>query len=423
MTLSVARYMRIGLITLAVLVGGFGTWAVFAELGGAIVASGRIEVDQNRQVVQHPYGGQVAEIFVDEGDTVTQNDILVRLDGSELQSQLTVVSGQLSETIARRNRLEAERDGATEITFDPELAGETELTQGQTRLFDARLTNNRTQAEQYRRRIDQIRQQINGVTAQQSSLDVQLALIEQELADQQSLLERGLAQAARVLALQREQASLQGQKGELTATIAQAEGRITEIELGILNIDALRREEAIAELRELQPLELELRETRNALLNQLDRLDIRAGVGGIVYGLQVYSTSAVIQPAEPVLYIVPQDRPLIITTRIDPRDIDQVLVGQAVKLRFSTFDQKTTPELIGTVVNVSGDAFEDSATGQSFYRAEVILNEGEIEKLPDGKTLIPGMPVESFIRTTDRTPLQFLLKPMTDFFARAWREE
>ena len=423
MTLSVARYMRIGLITLAVLVGGFGTWAVFAELGGAIVASGRIEVDQNRQVVQHPYGGQVAEIFVDEGDTVTQNDILVRLDGSELQSQLTVVSGQLSETIARRNRLEAERDGATEITFDPELAGETELTQGQTRLFDARLTNSQTQAEQYRRRIDQIRQQINGVTAQQSSLDVQLALIEQELADQQSLLERGLAQAARVLALQREQASLAGQKGELTATIAQAEGRITEIELGILNIDALRREEAIAELRELQPLELELRETRNALLNQLDRLDIRAGVGGVVYGLQVYSTSAVIQPAEPVLYIVPQDRPLIITTRIDPRDIDQVLVGQAVKLRFSTFDQKTTPELIGTVVNVSGDAFEDSATGQSFYRAEVILNEGEIEKLPDGKTLIPGMPVESFIRTTDRTPLQFLLKPMTDFFARAWREE
>ena len=423
MNMSAARYIWIGLITLAVLVGGFGTWAVMAELGGAVIASGRIEVDQNRQVVQHPYGGQVDTILVDEGDFVDAGQILIQLDGTDLRSQLTVVSGQLAEAIARRNRLEAERDGADQIVFDPTITnGFDDLIAGQTRLFDARRQSTQTQIEQYERRIEQITDQITGIEAQQQSLERQLDLIEQELTDQRSLLERGLAQATRVLALEREKANLEGRKGELTASAAQARGRITEIELGILNIDTVRREEAIAEIRDLQPTELELRETQTSLMTQLDRLDIRAGVSGVVYGLQVYSTSAVIEPAQPILYIVPQDRPLIITARIDPRDIDQLLVGQNVTLRFSAFNQKTTPELYGTVVNLSGDAFEDDATGQSFYRAEVTLNENEITRLPEGTVLVPGMPVETFIRTADRTPMQFLLKPLTDFFARAWRE-
>ncbi len=427
MNFPVKRYVVIGLLTILALFGGFGGWAFVADLGGAIVASGRIEVDRNRQIVQHPYGGQVAEILVDEGEVVTADQVLIRLDGAELKSRFSVVEGQLAETIARRNRLEAERDGAEQITFDDYLTNNpspeiTALLEGQSRLFEARRDTIATQIEQYRRRGEQIAEQIKGIEAQQTSLTHQLELIEQELVDQQSLLDRGLAQASRVLALQREKANLEGQSGELAASKAQAEGRITELELGILNVQSTRREEAISELRDLQPTELELRENHQTLATQLEKLDIRAGVAGVVYGLQVYSTSAVIEPAQPLLYIVPQDRPLIITARIQPRDIDQIRDGQDVTLRFSAFNQRQTPELYGTVVNVSGDAFEDQASGMSFFRTEIALNDGEVDRLPDGITLVPGMPVEAFIRTSDRTPAEFLLKPLTDFFARAWRE-
>lgn len=235
-------------------------------------------------------------------------------------------------------------------------------------------------------------------------------------------MDRGLAQATRVLALQRESASLVGTAGELAASVAQAEGRITELDLQILGIDTTRREEAITTLRDLQYNELELRERRRALVTRLDRLDIRAPVSGIVYGLQVFAQRSVIRPADPVLYLVPQDRPLVIATQIQTRDIDQVFIGQQVALRFSAFDQRRTPELFGHVTKVSADAFQDQNTRVSFYRAEIKLDDGESARLPAGMTLIPGMPVEAFIRTEERSPLDYFLKPVADFFAKAFRE-
>ncbi len=416
-----------GLITLGVLIGGFGGWAVVAEMGGAVVAGGRIEVEQNRQVVQHPYGGAVKEILIDEGDIVTAGQVLLRLDDKELRSELIIVQGQLSEVIARRDRLMAERDNAEVVSFDPELADATEpevqaLIAGQTRLFETRRANIATAIEQYQRRNDQILDQIAGTNAQQASLVRQIDLIQKELVDQQSLLDRGLAQAARVLALQRELASLEGQQGELAAAVAQAEGRITENNLAILGIQTTRQEEAISQLRDLQPTEVELRERRTTIVNRLDSLEIKAPVSGVIYGLEVYSTSAVVQPAQPLLFIVPQDRPLVISTQIQPRDIDQIRVNQEVRLRFSAFDQRRSPELLGRIVTISADAFEDQATRMSFYRAEIKLDDGELDKLPPEMVLMPGMPVEAFVRTGDRTPAEFLIKPMADFFARAFRE-
>ncbi|WP_375175834.1 HlyD family type I secretion periplasmic adaptor subunit [Pseudooceanicola sp.] len=428
-TWSARAPLTIGLLSLVVLVGGFGTWSVFTQISGAVIAPGQLEVDRNRQVVQHLDGGVVSEILVREGDRVEAGQLLIRLDATTLRSQLAITEGELFELMARRGRLEAERDNREEVIFDPLLVevartneGARELMEGQARLSEARRDSMATEIEQLRKRSSQIDSQIEGIDAQRTALDEQISLIEKELADQKSLLDRGLAQASRVSSLSREAAQMLGARGELTAQRAQAEGRITEIDIQILNLRTQRREEAITRLRDIQYRELEMREQRNALLEQLERLDIRAPVSGVVYSLQVFAERSVLRPADPVLFIVPQDRPLIIAARIEPIHIEQLQVNQSVILRFSAFDQRTTPELDGHVTQISADAFVDEATGVSYYRAEIILNEGEREKLPEGSTLIPGMPVEAYVKTYDRTPMAYFMKPFTDYFAKAFRE-
>ncbi|KMW60608.1 Type I secretion membrane fusion protein, HlyD family [Candidatus Rhodobacter oscarellae] len=422
-------YMILGILGLLVLVGGFGGWAVLANISGAIVASGQVEVDQNRQVVQHPDGGVVAEILVDEGDLVAEGEVLLRLDAVALRSDLAIVESQLFEFMARRARLEAERDGQTGIAFDAELVKEAstrpqlqDLIDGQQRLFGARNASLANEAEQLRKRRSQILTQVTGIDAQKASLETQIGLIRQELADQQSLLDRGLAQAARVLALQREEASLDGRRGELIAAGAQAEERVTEIDISILTLQTERREQAITRLRDLQVRELELAEQRNALRTRLNRLEITAPVSGIVYSKQVFTPRSVIRPAEPVLFLIPQDRPLVVAARVEPIHVDQFFVSQEVVVKFSAFDARTTPELFGDVVQISADAFVDERTQATYYRAEIRLSEEELAKLPEGLVMIPGMPVEAFIRTDDRSPLTYLVKPLTDYFAKAFRE-
>ena len=421
--------LLVGVLGIAVLLGGFGTWAAFSNIAGAVVASGQIEVDRNRQVVQHIDGGVVADILVDEGDLVAEGQTLLRLDPADLRSELTITEGQLFELMARRGRLEAERDEVDDITFSEELLqlAQTrpevaELVEGQSRLFEARRESVRREVEQLEKRASQIENQIVGIKAQQAATREQLQLIKEELGNQQSLFDRGLAQASVVLNLRRNEANLQGTLGELIASEAQAEGRITELEIETLKLNTQRREEAITRVRDLRYQELELIETRRSLRDRLSRLEITAPVSGIVYGMTVRTPRSVIRPADPVLYLVPQDRPLVIAAQIEPIHIDQTHVGQEVTLRFSALDQRTTPELFGTVTQISADAFTNEQTSVSYYRAEIILNEGEAEKLPEGSTLIPGMPVEAFLRTADRTPLAYLVKPFTDYFSKAFRE-
>ncbi len=418
-----------GFFSLIILFGGFGTWAVTTEISGAIVASGRIEVDRNRQIVQHEKGGVVAEIMVDEGDTVAAGDLLIRFDPDQLTSQLSIAEGQLYELMARRGRLEAERDETDAVTFEPELvsAGQRnadlqELMEGQVNLFDARNNSVARETEQLGKRRGQIGSQIGGIEAQEVALGRQLELIEEELGNQQSLLDRGLAQASTVLNLQREQARLRGQIGQLVASKAETEERGTEIDIEILKLGTSGREDAITNLRDLRYRELELVEQRRALKAEIDRLDIRAPVSGIIYGMQVQTPRSVVRAAEPIMYLVPQDRPLIIAARVQPIHVDEIDVGQSVNLRLSALDQRTTPELVGQVMQISADSIEDQNTGQTYFRAEIALNPGEMEKLPKGTILLPGMPVEAFIRTGDRSPLAYLIKPMADYFARAFRE-
>lgn len=425
---SARRPVVIGLLTLLVLVGGFGVWSVTTQISGAVVASGQIEVEQNRQVVQHPDGGVVASIHVSEGATVAAGDLLLRLDGATLRSELAIVEGQLFEIFARRARLEAERDDHTEITFQAELitlAAErpevADLMAGQRRLFEARRLTLSQQVEQLGKRGEQIVSQVEGIDAQIKALDMQLALISEELATQNDLLDKGLAQVSRVLALQREEARLRGEVGELAASKASSEGRETEVEIEALRLTASRREEASTQLRDIGYRELELAERRRALTEQIARLDIVAPVSGIVLGLQVTTPRAVLRAAEPALYLIPQDRPLVITVQVPPVHIDQVRVGQHARLIFSAFSSRTTPEIMAQVAVVSADALKDEATGASFYRVEIVPEPGEMDKLQD-LTLIPGMPVEAFITTDEHTPMVYLLKPFTDYFNRAFRE-
>lgn len=417
--LSTTRPVLSGVLVLALLVGGFGAWSTFARLSGAVIAPGRVEVQQHSQVVQHVDGGTVAAILVAEGDAVAAGAVLVRLDGAALRSELAIVEAQYAEHLARRARLEAERSGAARLTLPAELAAlspsQAGVVNGQSRLFSARAETATAEAALLDRRARQITARAAGIAAERAALARQQALITEELADQRSLLDRGLAQSARVLALEREAARMEGRAGELAAATADIAAQHSEALIEALRLTARRREEAEAELRDLAPRESELAERRQALLLRLDRLDLRAPAAGIVHALQVTAPRAVIRPAEPVLHLVPQDRPLLVALRIPAGDIGHVHTGQAVTLRLPSPGVGIGPDPTGRIARLSPDALQDSAESPAYYRAEVRVDPG-----PGTAALTPGLPVDGFIATRSQAPLALLLDPLTRYFGRAF---
>lgn len=423
------RHLWLGALTLFLLVFGLGAWSAFASIAGAIVAPAKLKVESERQVVEHEEGGVVKEILVVEGDTVGAGEPLLRLDDKLIRGELAIAEGQLFEILAREGRLSAERDGVETLTFDEELreaaAGNpkiSSLMEGQRRLFEARRDTVARETEQLRERQNQIREQIAGAESQKIALASQLDFVGQELGDLKTLQAKGLAQASRVLSLERENARLLGQRGELTATVARLKGQISEIEIQLLSLGSERREEAINELRDLEARAYELREKRSALLERIDRLEVRAPRPGRVIGLTVFALRSVVSAAEPILYIVPSDAELVVEAEIDTRSVDQIFPGQVARLRFSAFSSRTTPEIEGKVVKVSPDAFTDEQTGRSYYTTEIGIDPKDLPKLGD-VDLVAGMPVEAFIQTGERTPFSYFTKPLADYFKKAFREE
>lgn len=423
------RHVLLGSIALVVLVGGVGVWSAFASIAGAVVAMGQLKVESNRQVVQHLDGGVVKEILVKEGDVVKAGEVLLRLDDKLMAGELAIAEGQLYEIMARRGRLVAERDGLAAPVFNDELQEAAKrnpeiasLLEGQTRLYAARATSMKGQKEQLRERQSQIREEIAGADAQSVALQSQLELVSKELTDLRGLLAKGLAQASRVLALERENARLLGQAGEIKANIARLKGQISEIEIQLLGLDSTQREEAITELRDFEYRENELREQRNSLIETLDRLEVRAPRPGRVLGMTIYALRSVVRPAEPILYIVPSDEELVVEARIETINIDQIYPGQNARLRFSAFSARTTPEVPGKVVKVSPDTFTDEATGMSYYSAELKFDLDSLASFNDLE-LIAGMPVETYIQTGDRSPFSYFTKPLTDYFNKALRDD
>ncbi len=425
---SVGGPMWLGIGALIVLVAGFGGWSVTTTLAGAVVASGQIEVDRNRQAIQHPEGGVVAELLVDEGDRVDEAQVLVRLDASDLITELTVAQARLAELGARRARLEAERDGLEVLEFPEPLTGlgldnpeVADLLSGQQNLFAARADTLAREVEQLRGRITQIGTQVDGLRAQEAALNEQVVLVEAELTRREDLLARGSGTVEPVVRLRQELVQLRGSLGQATASRAEAAERVIETELSILQLDTQRREQAISDLRELRVSEQELLERASDLGRRIGRMELRAPVAGTIHGLTIFGARSVLRPADPFAYLVPEGRPLVISARIPSIDIDQVFVGQSVSLRFPAFDQRTMPDVTGEVAQVSADAFTDEVSGSSFYRTEIVMSEDQALLLGE-RVLIPGMPVEAFIRTEDRTPLTYLLEPFTAYFSRALRE-
>ncbi|MCK8485483.1 HlyD family type I secretion periplasmic adaptor subunit [Aliiroseovarius sp. S2029] len=418
--------ITVGFAALAVLVLGLGAWSITTRLSGAVIATGAIQIQSNRQVVQHAEGGVVGEILVRDGDVVAAGDMLIRFDDTLHRSELAIVEGQLFELMTRSARLKAERDGAEEIIFsDALLAISSEQDNarkidGQRRLFRARIETQAREAEQLQEQISQLEHQVAGTEAQITSLGSQLDLIGQELESQTTLLSKGLTQSSRVTSLQREQAALSGEIGRLTAAKAQIGGQIAATRIEILKLGTQRREAAITELRDTEFRMAELSERRLALLERLSRMDVRAPTSGIIYGSVLFAERAVVQPAEPMMYVIPQDQPLVAMARIEAVSIDQVFVGQPAILRLPAFDQRFTPELNTRVERVSADVFEDQATGTSFYAAELSLTPDELARLGD-QALLPGMPIEAYLKTDERTPLSYLTKPLMDYFYKAMR--
>jgi membrane fusion protein, type I secretion system len=424
---SLRRHLGLGLGAAIVLAGGIGGWAGTAEIAGAVIAPGSLVVDSNVKKVQHPTGGVVGELHVRDGDQVNTGALLVRLDETVTRANLAIVRKSLDELAARQARLEAERDGDEKLIFPEELLARSpdpavlRVLAGEGGFFELRRAARAGQKAQLNERILQIEEQIRGLNEQIVAKAREIEFINQELEGVRDLWRRNLVQITRLMTLEREGARLRGDRGALVASIAQAKGKITEIQLQVLQIDQDLRSEVSKELGEIRAKTSELIEKRVTAEDQLKRIDIRAPQDGRVHQLAVHTVGGVINAGEAIMLIVPAGDVLTVEARIAPHDIDQIQVGQNAVLRFSTFNQRTTPELNGKVGRISPDITQDQKSGLSYYTVRITLPDSEIARLSDNK-LVPGMPVEAFIQTGERTALSYLVKPISDQLMRSWRE-
>jgi HlyD family secretion protein len=425
--MAIRRHLWAGLVLLVVLCGGVGGWAATTEIAGAVIAPGVLVVDTNVKKVQHPTGGVVGEIRARDGDRVTTGDIVVRLDETVTRANLAIVLRGLDELTARKARLEAERDGLEGIAVPDEFMdrlGELQVASilaGERKLFDLRQSARLGQKSQLRERVAQLREEIGGIGAQIRAKAQEIILIQRELGGARELWEKNLMPITKLTQLEREATRLEGERAQLTATSAQSKGRISELELQIIQVDRDLASEVGKELREVDAKIGEFVERRVAAEDQLKRIDIRAPQDGLVHQSVVHTIGGVINAGEQLMLIVPSTDNLIVEAKFAPQDIDQVKIGQPAVVRFTTFNQRTTPELNGVVTRVSADTTVDQRTSAAYYTLRISLSREEISRLGDVR-LVPGMPVESFVQTGDRKVISYLMKPLSDQVMRAFRE-
>ena len=425
---SVRRHVFAGLILMLLLAGGVGGWAATSQIKGAVIAQGSIVVDSNVKKVQHPSGGVIGELRVHDGDRVKAGDVVVRLDDTVTRANLAIVVKGLNELLARKARLQAERDGSATITFpaeltshadDPEVAA---VMASEVKLFGLRRAARDGQKDQLRQQVAQLGQEIQGLAAQQASKSKEIDLVRRELEGVHELFAKNLVQLTRLTALEREAARLEGERGQLISSMAQSKGKIAETELKIIQVDQDLSSDVGKELREVDAKIGEFVERKVTAEDQLKRIDIRAPQDGTVFQSAVHTVGGVITAGDAIMMIVPEADNLAVEAKVNPQDIDQLQLGQTALLRFTSFNQRTTPEIYGAVTRISADTSTDQRTGSNFYTVRIGLTPDEIARLGDVK-LVPGMPVEVFAQTADRTVLSFLAKPLLDQIKRAFREK
>jgi HlyD family secretion protein len=425
---SIRLHLIIGLAVVVVLAGGLGGWASTAEISGALIAPGSIVVESNVKKVQHPTGGVVGELRAHDGDVVKAGDVVVRLDDTVTKASLAIVTKNLDGLWARAARLEAEQQGLDRIKFPPMLLDRADdpdvknVMASESKLFEVRTTGRIGQKAQLHERVAQLHEEIGGLEAQERAKDQEIALVEKELVGVRSLYDQHLVQITRLTTLERDAARLAGERAQYIASRAQSRGKITETELQIIQVDKDMVSDVSKDLRETNDKIGEFVERKVTAEDQLRRIDIRAPQDGMVEQSTVHTVGGVITAGDAIMMIVPQADDLQVEAKVNPQDIDKLQIGQKTLLRLSAFNQRTTPELNGIVSRVSPDVTTDQRTGQSYYTIRVKMLPEEVARLGEAK-LIPGMPVEAFVQTGDRTMLSYLIKPLHDQLMRAFREK
>jgi HlyD family secretion protein len=423
---SIRRHLVAGIVVVAVLAGGVGGWAGTTQLSGALIAQGSIVVDSNVKKVQHPTGGVVGKVNVRDGDHVKTGDIVVQLDDTVTRANLAIVTKGLDEFGARKARLIAERDGADTVTFPDEILarnsdpGVANALANERRLFELRRTARTGQKAQLDQRVGQLEEEIRGLSGQQEAKSREIDFIQKELQGVRELWQKNLVPISRLTALERDGARIEGERAQLIASVAQAKGKIVETQLQIIQIDQDLSSEVAKDMREVDGKIGEFVERKVTAEDQLRRADIRAPQDGTVLESTVHTVGGVVTAGDSMMLIVPDTDNLMVETKVNPQDVDQLQLGQAAMLRFPAFNQRTTPEILGTVTRISADTTTDQRTGQSYYTVRIAMPNQEVLRLGEIK-LIPGMPVETFIRTGERTVWSYLVKPINDQLMRAFR--
>ena len=422
------RYFRgLGYLSVFLIVGLGGAWAAFASLNGAVIAPATIVSETNAKRVQQKEGGIVRHILAKEGERVVEGQPLIELDDTDIRSELGIIDSLLVEEWAKRARLEAQLADQEKITFPPELESRrndpdvSKVMESQTRLHTARRAALYGKIEQLNQQVIQLGEQIEGVTAQISSKDQQIELIKGELADLRNLQNDGLVPKTRVLAMEREQARLEGERGELIGSRAAAKSRSSEIKLRVIQLQEDELSQALLDLRQSEARIAELEERRVSSAAKLDRLVVKAPITGEIFQLMVHTEGGVISPAETLMMISPEADELVLEAHVPPAKIEQVVEGQHARVRFSAFDSRVTPEVKGEVFSVASDTTRLNGETQPYYIVRIRISAGELAKIGSRK-LKPGMPAEAFIQTDVRTPLSYLVKPLTDQIEHVWRE-
>ena len=425
---SINRHLGIALAAGALLILGGGGLAVRTELSGAVLASGTVVVDANVKKVQHPFGGVVETIHVRNGESVRRGELLMRLADEVAAVDLAIIDNALDALVIRKARLEAERDGRAELEFDPSLLSMavdsptvSTLLQSETNYLASRIEARSGLKAQLAERIVQAERQIEGLWLQTAAHRDTLDLVRDELVDLGELLDAGLVTRTRVNELRREDAQLRGLQAQLVSERAAHSGHIAELQLQIIQIDQDMMSEVNKELREIEEKAADLAQRRIGARDQVERTDIRAPHDGVVHQLAVHTEGGVIEAGEQIMLIVPDDEELSIEVKVAVQDRDQISYGQKTVLRMSSFNQRTTPEITGTVSLIGADLVEEGRTGLQFYTVRIIPDEGELERL--GHALAPGMPVEAFVQTGYRSVYSYLTKPVTDYLAQAFRAD
>lgn len=402
------------------LTAGIGGWAAQAKLAGAVISQGELVVTGETKQVQHVDGGTIVAIPVKIGSSVKKGEVVLRLDDTQVRIELGIIKSQVAQLTAMRTRLLAERDGADSLSFDGlDLAPD--ITREERKLFDENRDMRTNQKQQIEMQISQLRNQIDGLKEQEKANLSENELLAEELAMQEGLVEKGLAKASELRGLRRQMVRIEGTIGDLLARVAEAEGQISEINVRLMSVDQTSRTELQKELVSTEAKLSELEQRALQLTHRLERTTVKAPESGTVYDLQAHTIGGVVSPGQVIMAIVPDDTELDVHVKVATTDIDRIFVGQTARMRFTAFNRQTTPEIVGEVDIIPAATVIDKATNLPFYKTSVTFSPDDLGEL--ATKLTPGMPVEVYIETEERTVISFLAKPFTDQITRAFREE